>query len=739
MDNLLNASPARPLTLAIASSFTAGSIEQPLTFWLEQLNLPGSIAFAPYNQVFQELLNPSSLLSGNRHGVNILLIRLEDWMVAESASSGHEHSRRADLTNKVDDFCAALMDAVRESTIPWLVVFCPASCQATSESECGRFLTGMEESARAILAAVSASRIITSAELLHAYPVETFHDPRTDEIAHVPYTRALFTALATMIARQVYGLSRPAYKAVVVNCDNTLWTGVCSEDGYLGVAIDPARQAIQDFLVTLHDKGVLVCLCSRSDAADVHRVFDARPEMRLGQRHVVSYRCNWTPTSDNLLSLAAELQLAPDAFAFLDDDPVECAEVQANCPRALVIRLPRDIETIPTFLRNLWMFDAWKTTDEARQRTGFYKQDVARNRVLQKSPSLADFLTELDVKIDITELDPHHVARASELTYRTNRFNLSTIRRSEAEVASLRHSGAESLVVRVRDRFGDYGIVGFLVFSVVSEALVIDTFLLSCRALGRGVEHQMLARVGEIARERGLRCVDVSVVSSGRNQAVVDFLRDVAEACEERQASGSSFRIPSEDAALARHRPRERSPADRRHEPAGRDSGPDSMTTDTRATSALLVAIARDLSDPTAVGEQIDTRKKARPGTTTEYVAPRTSAERTIVAIVGDVLGLDRVGVEDNFFDIGGHSLGAMQVLFRIREAFHVELSARLLYTSALTAADLATKVVDAQLSAMDPEQLASLMQRLNELSDEQVRTLLDQKRRGGAPELRDS
>jgi FkbH-like protein len=723
MNNPLDASPVRPLTLAIASTFTADPITQPLTFWLEELDLPGSIVLAPYDQVFQELLNPSSLLSTNRHGVNILLVRLEDWM------------RQADLATKVDDFCAALTASVRDSTVPWLVIFCPASSRAASESG-SQFFEGIEERIRATLAELPAGRVITSSELMKAYPVETFFDPQAERIAHIPYTRDFFIALATMTARQVYALSRPAYKGVVVDCDNTLWTGVCSEDGYRGVGIDPARQAIHDFLVELHDRGVLVCLCSRSDAADVHAVFDNRPEMRLGLQHVVSYRFNWEPKSENLLSIARELQLGSDAFVFLDDDPVECGEVQANCPQALAIQLPRDAETIPGFLRNLWIFDGWKLTEEAGRRTSFYKQNVAREHALQTSPSLADFLTNLDLKISVTELMPNQLARASELTHRTNRFTLNPARLSEADIEALRRGGAEALVVRVKDRFGDYGIVGLIVFGAAEEALVVDTFLVSCRALGRGVEYQMLARLGQIAGERGLPRVDLSVVPSGRNEAVLDFLREVAQGCEAPHEFGSTFRIPAQDAARVRHRPRDRRPANRQEAPR-EGSRPETTVTDARATAALLVAIARDLSDPTAVGQQIDARKQARPETTTEYVAPRTPAERTIVAILSDVLGLDRVGVEDNFFEIGGHSLLAMQVLFRIREAFQVELSARLLYTSAFTAADLARKVLEAQPSAADPQLIASLIQQVNELSDDQVRTLLEQKRRDSPPEIR--
>jgi acyl carrier protein len=139
----------------------------------------------------------------------------------------------------------------------------------------------------------------------------------------------------------------------------------------------------------------------------------------------------------------------------------------------------------------------------------------------------------------------------------------------------------------------------------------------------------------------------------------------------------------------------------------------------------MLALIARGLSDPEEIQVQVSARTQARPELDTEYVAPRTPTEQTIAAILAQVLGIDRVGAEDNFFQLGGHSLLAMQVLFRIRAAFQVELSAHLLYNSAFTAADLATKVLQLQVGGSDPLQIAGLLERVNELSDDEVQALL--------------
>jgi FkbH-like protein len=716
-----------PLNLTIAATFSAEPIQPALAFWIDELDMRARVEFAAYNQPFQELLDPTSLLSSNKHGVNIVLLRLEDWLTADPGAhraDAQEARRHLDLTQKVADFVAALAAAVRRSVVSWLLVACPASPGVNANSEQSALFAEMERCLGVDLSEIAGIEIVTSAALMSAYPVPVYFDAHALAIAHVPYTSQFFAALGIMVARRIYGLTQPNYKAMVVDCDNTLWTGVCGEDGPDGVEIDSGRQQVQEFLVGLHDEGILLCVCSRNNEADVRAVFQHRPEMRVELRHFASIRSNWRPKSENITAIAAELNLSPDAFVFLDDDAVECAEVQANRPDVLAIQLPMHAATAARFLRNLWALNGGKTTAEARGRTRFFRQNAVRDRARQEAPTLSEFLARLGLSIQVVDASQQHHSRLSELTYRTNQFNLTTIRRSEAEIDALGREGMVCLAIRVTDRFGDYGIVGLLLLTATSEALIADTFLLSCRALGRGVEHRMLATLGQIARERGLSRVDLPFRRSGNNQPALDFLRSVAADFEESQETGSVFRVPVTVAAETRYRPNEHGVT--ALEDHGRAGSPEPPQTDARAKAALLVSIARDLSDPEQVQEHISARTRTQPDIGSPYAAPRTPGERTIAAIFGEVLGIDRVGVDDNFFQIGGHSLLAMQVLFKIREAFNVELSARDLYDGAFTAAQLATKIMHLRLQTADSARIGEVLDRLNALSDEEVRALLD-------------
>jgi FkbH-like protein len=343
-----------------------------------------------------------------------------------------------------------------------------------------------------------------------------------------------------MAVRRLHALRRPPYKVAVVDADNTLWTGVCGEDGPEGVVIDGPRRALQEFLLKQREAGMLLALCSKNEAADVDAVFAAHPDMPLRPGHLAASRVSWNAKSDGLLSLAEELGLGLDSFVFLDDNPVEIADVQARCPGVVCLRVPEDPRQIPAWLRHLWAFDRPKVTAEDRARAESYRQNREREALRQGAPSLEAFLESLGLVVDVRPVAPEHLPRVAQLTQRTNQFNLSLVRRTEAEVGRFLAGGGEGLEVSVRDRFGDYGLVGVALFTRGSEALAVDTMLLSCRVLGRGVEHRLLASLVEIAAGRGLARVDLPWVPGDRNRPALEFLERLAGASRE----GTTYRVP---------------------------------------------------------------------------------------------------------------------------------------------------------------------------------------------------
>ena len=656
----------RKQRIVVSATFTAEPLEDSLAFWMRELDIPARVELAPYNQVFQQLLDRGSLLNGNRHGVNVVLVRWEDWA--------------PEVERNADDLTAALEAAARRAAVPFLVVLCPSTPPRAE----------LEERLRSALAGAANVHLVTEGELAALYPVADLHDPYADRLGHIPYSMAGFAALGTLISRKIHALVSPPAKVIVLDCDNTLWKGVCGEDGPLGVVLDPARKRLQELVLAQQQAGLLLCLCSKNEESDVWSTFDRRPDFPLRREHLTVWRINWEPKSKNLRSLAEELNLGLDSFVFLDDNPVECAEVRAACPEVMVLELPADDAAVPRTLEHFWAFDRLRTTAEDRERTELYRQMLERERHRRSAGSFEDFLAGLGLVIDVAPMAPEQLARVAQLTQRTNQFNASTIRRTEGEVQRLLDEGSlECRVVAVRDRFGDYGLVGVVFFAPRGDALEVDTFLLSCRVLGRGVEHRVLSVLGSEALERGLARVDVGAVPTAKNRPAFDFLRSVGGAYEEPREGGSVFRIPADVTRGATFTPAAASGEAEEGEAPSVTAGP--RTSPARASR--LQRIAAELFDPREVQRRIEeSRKRSRAGGAQGFVAPRTGTEERLAGIFAEVLGVERAGAGDSFFELGGHSLLGTVVLSRIRDAFGVELPLRRIFdlpTVALLAAEI--------------------------------------------------
>ncbi len=667
-------------SIAITATFTAEPLKDSLNFWMQELDLPFSVEFAPYNQVFQQLLDSASVLSQNETGINVVLVRFEDWTKSED-----EATVTAEIEQNVRDFVQALKSAVKRQV--YIVCVCPAS----PTTEHGNFYRQMEKLLASELEGIGGLYLVKSEDLSKSYPVSRQDDPHGDELGHIPYTPAFFTALGTMIARKIHAIKRNPYKVIVLDCDGTLWQGVCAEDGPLDLKIDSPHQALQTFMVAQQQAGSLLCLCSKNQAADVFAVFEQRSDMSLKREHLVSWRINWQPKSANLKSLSEELNLGLSSFIFVDDNPVECAEVQAFCPAVTTIQLPSDINQIPQFLDHIWAFDRLKITTEDQQRTQYYQQNQQRDHWHQDALTFADFLAGLELEIEISTMTASQLNRVSQLTQRTNQFNFTAVRRTDAEIQQIYESGTfESLVVEVRDRFGNYGLVGVMLFESVANAIRVETFLLSCRVLGKGVEHKMLAKLGEIAKQRQLNQIEILYILTQRNQSVLDFLESVGSQFKQPIESGWQFSFPVELVSELTYSPpaKEISPSPQ-DSPATLDSPGE---TQIQSQSTLVNRIATELSDAEQILKRIKSQSRQSQGDTGTYVAPRTTEEELLAGIWADVLSLERVGVHDNFFKLGGHSLIGTQVMSRIRDTFAVGLPLHLLFELP-TIAQLSTRL----------------------------------------------
>ena len=657
--------PAPSLAIRVAASFTIDPLLPGLRFWARELDLDAGIDVAPYGQVLQSLLDPGSLLNARGRAINVVLLRVRDWLrELPLDKAGDIEFVRAHLGRMAHDLDGAVRAHRAQASSETLLVLCP-SFGARSSAE-SILLRKAEDDLAAALGDVPGLHVVSAPSLHARYGVneDEVHDPLRDEIAHIPYRDEYLHLLATIVARHVHRRLTALPKAVVVDADNTLWRGVVGEVGAEGVEFDEGHRALHDTLNRLSESGVLICVCSKNEEADVWRVFETRPDLGLARDRVVAATINWLPKSANLRTLAGRLNLGLDSFVFIDDNPVECAEVRAGCPEVLTIEWPQDPARAVKLLQHTWEFDQGKATKEDARRTELYKEEFRRQELRAETMTFGDFLESLQLEVDFAPLVPETLQRAAQLTLRTNQFNFTTIRRQEADLQALVDEGRHEIrTIRVRDRFGDYGLVGLVIAERGTDAWTLDTFLLSCRVLGRGVEHRIAADLGQIAADAGASVVRMRVVPTKRNQPARGFLASIApEAVAAGDDDAVACEIASETLAAVRFEPAAAeavSVPDDGDAPAS-TSGP-ADTDRQRRRERQIPRTAFDLSSGPELRMAIEGREVPAPGRDTQAAADVTAE---VSAAFADALRVpvDRVLEVDQLEALGCDSLRIVEI-----------------------------------------------------------------------------
>lgn len=697
--------PPESFRIAVAASFTAEPLGPFLRFWARRLNTPFETVFAPYNQVVQTLLDPGSVFAANGRGVNVILLRASDL----AGNSPDSRTTAEAAAANARQLAGAVRSALPRLTVPLLFLLCPPE-EDTPAAE-------VESALVEALAGLPALHFFHYADLLALYPVGQVHDERASEIAHIPYTEEMFAALATLIVRRAHTLAMPPYKVAAVDLDNTLWRGICGEDGPGGVVLDPPRKQLQEFLLRQREAGMLLAIASKNNLNDVLETFSAHPEFPLRLEHFATWRIDWNPKSVNLSSLASELNLGLDSFIFLDDNPKECAEVSSSAPEVLSITLPPDLEELPEFLAHIWAFDHPSVTEEDRRRAELMAQSLEFSRAAQSTASLEEFIASLNLRVDVQPLAPERLPRAAQLTQRTNQFNTTTIRRTEGELAALEQTpGVRIFTAEVSDRFGDYGLTGLVIVFTRLNELYVDSLLLSCRVLGRGVEHRILARLAELALDEGVYTVTVPFSPTARNTPARAFLESIPFGRVHEDNGGLVFRFPAVELQTLRW-----SPASSLHAAAEPSSPPRAAG----RTFTGYAEIAQSLRTPAQILAAAR-REAAGVQATAPPQAFSSETEEKLARIWAELLQKPIVDSGANFFDLGGHSLLAVLLLMRVKEEFGVELAVDDVYSGSLTLGSLSAVIDARRLGAADPEEYEALLAEIANLSDEEVRALLE-------------
>jgi FkbH-like protein len=372
-----------------------------------------------------------------------------------------------------------------------------------------------------------------------------WHDERKWLTARLPIAASYLLEMAREWMRFVVPLSGRTAKVLAVDLDNTLWGGVIGEDGMTGIKIGAeypgaAYQALQRALLDLSRKGILLAACSKNNLDDAMEALEKHPGMLVRAKHFAAMRINWTDKAQNLREIAGELSVGVDSIAFLDDNPFEREQVRAALPEVTVIDLPKNPLEYASAVRNCAVFERLTLSAEDQQRTEMYAAQKQRSGAEHNFQSKEDFFRFLEQEAELEPVSDLTLARVAQLTQKTNQFNLTTRRYTEPQIAEMsKQHEWQIFSIKVRDRFGDHGLVGVAITHDQGELCEVDTFLLSCRVIGRTVETALLAHLAESAAQRGRKRLIGWFLPTKKNAPARDFYQQHGFEKQEANGTGS--------------------------------------------------------------------------------------------------------------------------------------------------------------------------------------------------------
>jgi FkbH-like protein len=357
-----------------------------------------------------------------------------------------------------------------------------------------------------------------------------WHDEAKWLTMRMPIAADCWSHLADEYLRLLHPLSGKVAKVLVTDLDNTLWGGVIGEDGMTGIRLGiefpgAAHRALQQALLDLSRRGILLAICSKNNLGDALEVLEKHPDMLLRPQHFAAMRVNWQPKSANLVEIARELNLGLDAVAFLDDSPIERQLVQTDLPAVHVLDLPPEPLHYAQLIRNCPLFERLSFSAEDRDRTRIYGEQQLRNDLERRVSSVHDFYWSLAMRAFVEPATPHTIPRIAQLTQKTNQFNLTTRRFTDQDIVRISNDPATRVLsLRLIDRLGDNGLVGVAILHLEKDVATLETFLLSCRVLGRTVETAFLRCLVDVARQAGAARLAAWFRPTSKNVPAQDFL-----------------------------------------------------------------------------------------------------------------------------------------------------------------------------------------------------------------------
>ena len=525
------------MRVAIAGSMTVEPLEPYLGAHLISKKFKPCIAVAPFNQLRQICHDYKQVLGRNDLDAIALLWRVEDLFPDILAACLDNPAPVEDLLRELKEL-AGSVGRLRKSFNGTLIVSTPPYplLPGFELLDIRQALEGMAVFSAVLqfwtqeIARLERVRILDLHGLMLSLGTKHAHDSRKWLLYRQPYTETFWQEIGRLLGRILAAEKISPKKCIALDLDNTLWGGIIGEDGLQGIQLgdDFPGKAYRDFqqtLVCLKKKGVLLAVASKNNPEDVYEVFDKHDAMILSRKDFAALEIHWDSKVESIRRVAKKLNIGLDSIIFVDDSAKEIGEISERLPDVTCVVVPEELAELSDLFAETDFFDFAEITDEDRRRTEMMAADSARLEI-QEAMSEEEFRKSLNLKIEVFAAQKQHLARVTQLINKTNQFNLTTVRRTQDEVEELVGSkDALVLGMDIKDKYGDYGLVGVTILTKKAKSCVIDTLLMSCRVLGRGAEETLIAKLAEAAKSLGCDEIRGRYIATSKNAMVKDFYR----------------------------------------------------------------------------------------------------------------------------------------------------------------------------------------------------------------------
>jgi FkbH-like protein len=544
--------PLHPFKLGLISNSTTDFIIPALVATAARYGIALECVAGDYDQAVQDSLNPESAI--NRSNPKAVLVAL-DWRGVPLRFSPGQADGARTAVQEVIDYLRLIREGIQRNSGALCIFQNLAAPPERLFGSLDRALPGagretIDRVNRSIAEEVSLSGgvLLDLAGLAETVGLANWHSPSEWNLAKQPFSQDFLPLYADHVCRVIAALCGKSRRCLVLDLDNTLWGGVIGDDGLKGIrvaqgdAVGEAHRDLQRYALSLRERGVVLAVCSKNEDETARLPFRNHSEMLLREEHFAVFQANWSDKATNIQAIADELALGLDSFVFVDDNPFERELVRQHLPQVAVPELPEDAALYTRTLSAAGYFEAVAFSEEDLKRAGYYDGNARRAALQKQVGDLNGYLASLKMEIVFQPFDETGRARITQLINKSNQFNLTTRRYSEPEVARIEADpSCFSMQVRLLDSFGDNGMISVVICRPRSdEEWEIDTWLMSCRVLGRCVETMVLRELLQHASRRNVQRLIGVYKPTDRNKMVEQHYAKLGFAEAERHPDGST-------------------------------------------------------------------------------------------------------------------------------------------------------------------------------------------------------